>query len=80
MTPQNRIPFRMSDCTSLRQLVLYQCTRNCTVLRKIEPVQNHIKPELQHTIVLKWYHDDCFLNQATVMAVDCTGQNAVLAA
>ena len=36
----------MSDCTSLRQK--YQCKRNCAGLRKIEPVQKHIKPELQH--------------------------------
>ena len=39
MTPQNKIPFRMSDCTSLR---------------KIKPVQNHIKPELQHIQMMKF--------------------------
>ena len=48
MTPQNKIPFRMSDN-------LYQCKRNCTGLRKIEPVQNHIKPELQHVLSRKNY-------------------------
>ena len=45
----------MSDCTGLRQLVsvqekLYWFKKDRTGLRKIEPVQNHIKPELQHIL------------------------------
>ena len=42
----------MLDCTSLRQLVPVQ-DKLYSGLRKIEPVQNHIKPELQHKITLK---------------------------
>ena len=48
MTPQNKMPkLRMSDCTSLRQLVPVQDELYWTGLRKIELVHNHIKPKLQ---------------------------------
>ena len=30
---------------------MFQCKTNCTGLRKIEPIQNHIKPELQHIYI-----------------------------